>query len=482
MPTLPPSGLPITAARPGPSSAARVVQAGPEVPRHGERATDTKCVLLFCTRSPPVGFGLVSALFPTRNAEISARWYIREPSPPRVDFTFIFFAHALFSFYFLSFSHVPLFLKQKIYIPHFPPFLSFFLSLLSYYTRFIINMGVETTAHHGEDISPAPRATSPEQKPYNVGVDTPIPRINMRTFVMGAFVSIGGLLFGYDTGQISGFQEMDDYKQRYGELQPDGSYSFGNVRAGLIVSLLSIGTLIGALCGAPLADKLGRKWSITLWCIILNIGLVVQISTPAGRWYQMVVGRWVTGLGVGGCSLVVPMYQGESAPRHIRGSIICCYQLFVTLGIFLSYCINLGTESMNNTGQWRITLGLTFLFAVALGGGMLFFPESPRYDYRQGNVEACRTNLAKFYGIPENHTRILEEMNEIREQYEIEVNQEQKWHEFLTAPRMFFRIVLGMVLQSLQQLTGANYFFYYVCPYYISLCLGGSTCLHVSTY
>ena len=172
-------------------------------------------------------------------------------------------------------------------------------------------MGVESTSHHGEDIVPAaPRDASPSQKSPFAGVDTPIPRLTLRTFVMGIFVSIGGLLFGYDTGQISGFQEMDNYLARYGLVQSDGSYAFGNVRAGLIVSLLSIGTLIGALCGAPLADKVGRKWSITLWCIILNIGLVVQISTPAGRWYQMVIGRWVTGLGVGGCSLVVPMYQG----------------------------------------------------------------------------------------------------------------------------------------------------------------------------
>lgn len=172
-------------------------------------------------------------------------------------------------------------------------------------------MGVETSAHHGEDISPAPQAESPAQKPMNVGVDTPIPWLTLRTFVMGAFVSIGGLLFGYDTGQISGFQEMSDYLERYGELQSDGSYAFSTVRSGLIVSLLSIGTLIGALCGAPLADWLGRKWSITLWCLILNVGLIVQISSPAGKWYQMVVGRWVTGLGVGGCSLVVPMYQGK---------------------------------------------------------------------------------------------------------------------------------------------------------------------------
>lgn len=146
------------------------------------------------------------------------------------------------------------------------------------------------------------------------GVDTPIPRLTLRTFVMGAFVSIGGLLFGYDTGQISGFLEMDNYKQRYGELGPDGEYYFSTVRSGLIVSLLSVGTLIGALCAAPVADKLGRKWSISVWCMILNVGLIVQISSPAGKWYQMVIGRWVTGLGVGGCSLVVPMYQGMFSP------------------------------------------------------------------------------------------------------------------------------------------------------------------------
>lgn len=328
-------------------------------------------------------------------------------------------------------------------------------------------MGSESSAHHGESITPAvpvqPQGSSMEsvsQKP-RVGVDTPIPRITWRSFVLGTFVSMGGILFGYDTGQISGFQEMSNYLQRYGELNGKGEYVFSNVRAGLIVGLLSVGTLIGALFGAPVADFLGRRWSITIWCVVMVVGLIVQIATPSGHWWQMVVGRWVTGLGVGGCSLVVPMYQGESAPRHIRGAMICCYQLFVTLGIFLSYCINLGTETLQGTAQWRITLGLTFLFALVLGGGMSFFPESPRYDFRHGRVENARRTLAKLYGVPENHNRIIEELDEIREQLEAE-SENQKWHEFITAPRMFYRICLGMVLQSLQQLTGANYFFYYV--------------------
>ncbi|KAF7714027.1 MFS-type Sugar/inositol transporter [Penicillium ucsense] len=339
-------------------------------------------------------------------------------------------------------------------------------------------MGHESSTRHGENIAmdglPASYASASSSadastvdnytggKPVRpvAGVDTPIPRVTARSLVMALFVSMGGLLFGYDTGQISGFQEMSNYLRRYGEMTGNGDYKFSNTRSGLIVGLLSIGTLIGALCAAPVADKLGRKYSITVWCIVLNIGLIVQISTPSGHWWQMVVGRWVTGLGVGGCSLLVPMYQGESSPRHIRGAMICCYQLFVTLGIFLAYCINLGTHTLHGTAQWRITLGLTFLFALVLGGGMLFFPESPRYDFRHGKVDRAQRTLAKLYGVPENHVRILEELEEIREQFEMETEQ-QVWHEFITAPRMFYRIALGMALQSLQQLTGANYFFYY---------------------
>lgn len=329
------------------------------------------------------------------------------------------------------------------------------------------NMGLETTSRHGESITPAQQSSaetsfqnSPVQKPMRpAGLDTPIPRLTIRSLVMALFVSMGGLLFGYDTGQISGFQEMHNYLQRYGQLEK-GAYTFSDTRSGLIVALLSIGTLMGALAGAPVADFLGRKWSITVWCIVLMIGLVVQISSPDGHWYQMVVGRWVTGLGVGGCSLLVPMYMGESAPRHVRGAMISCYQLFVTLGIFLAYLFNMGTHNLKGTAQWRITLGLTFLFALVLGGGMAFFPESPRYEFRHGKAESAQRTLAKLYGVPENHTRIMEEMDEIREQLEAE-SQDQKWHEFITAPRMFYRVVLGMVLQSFQQLTGANYFFYY---------------------
>ncbi|THC97219.1 hypothetical protein EYZ11_003328 [Aspergillus tanneri] len=293
-------------------------------------------------------------------------------------------------------------------------------------------------------------------------VDTHIPLLTWRSFIMGVFVSMGGFLFGYDTGQISGFLEMKDFLRRYGELRSDGTYYFSNARSGLIVALLSVGTLIGALVAAPVADRIGRKWSITAWCIMLSVGITIQISSPFGKWYQVAMGRWVAGLGVGALSLLVPMYQAESGPRHIRGSLVSTYQLFITLGIFVANCINFGTESRADTGSWRIPMGVTYIWAIILGIGMAFFPESPRYDYRHGKTEQAITTLSKMYGIPRNHRALVVEFEEIRQKYQEEIERGQiTWMHLFRAPRMGYRVAVGVALQALQQLTGANYFFYY---------------------
>ena len=71
---------------------------------------------------------------------------------------------------------------------------------------------------------------------------------------------------------------MPEFLSRFGQQHPDGTFYFSNVRSGLIVALLSIGTLMGALIAGPVADRIGRKWSICAWCLMLHVGLVVQIS------------------------------------------------------------------------------------------------------------------------------------------------------------------------------------------------------------
>lgn len=171
-------------------------------------------------------------------------------------------------------------------------------------------------------------------------IDTPFPLVTWRTLILGSLVSMGGLIFGYDTGQISGFLEMRDFLERFGQLRPDPknpggpeTYQFTNVRSGLIVGMLSIGTLVGALIAAPFANRFGRKYSISAWCVIFCVGVIVQIAAEY-NWKQVVAGRIVAGLGVGALSILVPLFQSETAPSHVRGAIVW-YVNFSSHFIFL---------------------------------------------------------------------------------------------------------------------------------------------------
>lgn len=112
---------------------------------------------------------------------------------------------------------------------------------------------------------------------------------------------------------IRGFLEMPVFLERFGiydptysmasKISPSGGvgvpYYFSNVRSGLIVALLSIGTLIGALLAAPLANRYGRRSTIPFWTLTFCIGVVIQIAVTSGQWVGIVMGRWVAGLGVG---------------------------------------------------------------------------------------------------------------------------------------------------------------------------------------
>ncbi|KAK5993097.1 High-affinity fructose transporter ght6 [Cladobotryum mycophilum] len=265
---------------------------------------------------------------------------------------------------------------------------------------------------------------------------------------------------------ISGFLEMPDFLDRFGMTHSNGDKYFSTVRSGLIVALLSIGTLIGALAGAPIADRIGRRPSISIWSLVVSVGFVIQIAANTA-WYQIMIGRFVSGLGVGALSLLVPMYQAETAPAWIRGALVCAYQLFITMGIFLAACFNYGTvqHHPNSSASWRIVIGLGWLWTIVLGVGILFFPETPRFDFRNGHSERAKQTICRVYGATENHwavhTQIAEIERKLRGESKIKAGPIQEFVGMFKAPRMAYRIALGMTLQMFQQLTGANYFFYY---------------------
>lgn len=254
---------------------------------------------------------------------------------------------------------------------------------------------------------------------------------------------------------------MEDYARRFGQEQPDGSFTFSATRQGTIVGMLSAGCLIGALASGTLADAVGRRMAISITAFAAFIGNIIEISSE-DVWAQYAVGRGLTGITIGSLCCVVPMYQSESSPAIIRGVLISAYQLFITLGIWTSEMVSWGTEAKTNSASWRIPNGLGFLWALILGVGILFLPESPRYAYRKGRVDEARATIAKFAGVDVFAPGVNREIADIQNKLDEEKSAaDTRWHDIFTADRMLYRTLLGIFLQAASQLTGANYFFYY---------------------
>ncbi|EJD47921.1 general substrate transporter [Auricularia subglabra TFB-10046 SS5] len=287
------------------------------------------------------------------------------------------------------------------------------------------------------------------------------------TILVAAMASMGGFIFGYDTGQISDILIMDDFLLRFAECSGDGNpqdvCKFTDAITGLIVGLLSIGTAIGALACAPVADRLGRTRVMSIECFIFAIGVVIQV-TAFRAWYQVAIGRFVAGIGIGGLSAAVPMYQAESAPKQIRGTLTATYQLFITFGILVAYLISLATRPTGNSASWRIVIAIGLIWAVFLGVGILFMPESPRWLLRKDRDEDARNSLRKAYpDVGDGPDTVEGEFREIKAALVWERQQPKAtWADcFRPHNKTLYRTVLGIVLQTFQQLTGVNTFFYY---------------------
>lgn len=121
-------------------------------------------------------------------------------------------------------------------------------------------------------------------------------------------------------------------------------------------------------------------------------------------------------------------------------------------------------------------MGIGFIFPTIMIAGIMFLPESPRWEYRKGRIDSCRTTIAKSYGVPEDHPEVVKELHDIKEKFDAEMVNGVKapWYEVFTGPRMAYRTLLGITLQALQQLTGANFFFYYGTSIFTSIGLSNS--------
>jgi len=291
--------------------------------------------------------------------------------------------------------------------------------------------------------------------------------IGPTTIALTLLSSMGGLLFGYDTGQIADILLMEDFLDRFAQTNSNGEKAFSVVREGLVVGLLSIGTLFGAIVGRYFSDYLGRRKAIAIFCGMFSVGVLIQV-TAFTSWVQIMMGRFISGWGVGGLSAAVPVYQAESVPKQVRGACTSTYQLAITLGILLAYAFSIGTRNLDNSGSWRIVIALGLVFCLILGVGIFFVPESPRWLIEKGRTEEARRGMARVRGLDENHPLVNSDFDEQWAAHELDKRAGTgSWAQcFLGEGKEVhnkapYRTMVMIVMMAFQQLTGANYFFYY---------------------
>ncbi|CAL9730215.1 high-affinity hexose transporter Hxt6p [Monosporozyma unispora] len=276
-------------------------------------------------------------------------------------------------------------------------------------------------------------------------------------------IAFGGYVCGWDTGTIGGYLNHSDFKRRFGQKHKDGTYYFSNPRTGLIVAIFNIGSAVGGIVWSRLGDIYGRRLALVWVTIVYTIGLVISISCK-NDWYQYFIGRIISGLGVGGIAVYSPLMISEVSPKHMRGTLVSCYQLMMTLGIFLGYCTNYATDHhYSNSTQWRVPLGLGFAWALFMIAAMFFVPESPRFLIEVGKMEDAKISVGRSNKLNPDDPAVIAEVEFLAAGIEAErAEGSATWGElFSTKGKILQRTILGIMIQSLQQLTGANYFFFY---------------------
>ncbi|PUZ47965.1 hypothetical protein GQ55_7G208000 [Panicum hallii var. hallii] len=265
---------------------------------------------------------------------------------------------------------------------------------------------------------------------------------------------IGGLLFGYDTGVISGalLYIRDDF----------AAVEKSTVLRETIVSMAVAGAIVGAALGGWMNDKFGRRPSIIIADALFFGGALIMAFSPTPT--VIIVGRVFVGLGVGMASMTAPLYISEASPARIRGALVSTNGLLITGGQFLAYLINLAFTKV--PGTWRWMLGIAGLPALVQFILMLMLPESPRWLYRKGRKEEASEILRKIY--PANE--VEQEIDAMRQSVEEEVLLEGsvgehsligKLRKALGSKVVRRGLMAGVIVQVAQQFVGINTVMYY---------------------
>ncbi|HYK40334.1 MAG TPA: sugar porter family MFS transporter [Candidatus Eremiobacteraceae bacterium] len=253
--------------------------------------------------------------------------------------------------------------------------------------------------------------------------------------------ALGGLLFGFDTVVISGTtQALTDL------------YHLTPFALGVTVTSALIGTIIGSLTAGLPGDAIGRRDSLRFMAVLYVISAVG--CAFAWNWDSLVVFRFIGGLGIGGSSVLGPMYIAEIAPAKWRGRLVGFFQFNVVLGILLAYLSNyiIGTRGLGSV-EWRWKLGISAIPAIFFLAMLFGIPRSPRWLAKKGRTDEARDVL-----------RLIGEQDYENELQEIvtSIDAEHHQHDSLWNRQYRLPVFLAMTIGMFNQLSGINAILYYL--------------------
>lgn len=275
--------------------------------------------------------------------------------------------------------------------------------------------------------------------------------------------TLGGLLFGYDTGVISGALPF---------LKEDLDLS--NLEEATVVSSLLFGAMFGALLGGKLADALGRKGSLRTCAVLFFVGTVGSALAPT--FSVMLVARIILGLAVGAAAATVPLFLAEMAPAHRRGRMVTINELMIVGGQFLAFAINALIDALfSGSHIWRWMLIVAVIPAIALFIGLSFLPESPRWYAARGRIDDTRRVL----NLCRSPEEAAEECNVIAMHARRDMQEDRgaALRDLRAHPWMRRILWIGIGLAIVQQATGINTVNYYAPTILESAGLGTSSAL-----
>lgn len=286
---------------------------------------------------------------------------------------------------------------------------------------------------------------------------------NTVSLVAGA----GFLLFGYDQGVMGSLLTLPKFYEQFPSMDTvtalPSEKEHKSTWQGLVVAIYEIGCLVGAVATMYVGDKIGRRKTIVLGCIVMIIGAIIQAASYSAG--QLFVARIITGIGNGFNTSTVPVWQSECAKPEHRGPLVMVAGALISCGIMISYWIDFGFYFLPESSvSWRFPLAFQIVFPLLILPFIMFLPESPRWLIRKGRRTEAARSFSALDAKPINHADVEEQIQEVERSIELShkggsVGRFQIFKQGKS--RNFQRTMLAFFAQVMQQICGINLITYY---------------------